>query len=135
MFKIKVDVKGFEKYTGLLGTVPFTNGVSDREVTEEECNRLGAIMKMSKVEGDEQVGSSAKMIKARQTSATVQPTMKTAEEPKEAPKELKHSKEALEELAETGGIKAVRKVADEYGVKGVQITALIDGILEAQKED
>jgi hypothetical protein len=139
MFKVRVDVKGFDKYTGLLGTVNFTNGVSDREVTDLECARLGAIMRIVRLDTDEQVGASTNMVKSRDVPAEVKEPMAVEVEPKAKaePAPLKYTKETLDAMAEADGMKAIRKIADEYGIKGVQISKMIEEIIEAQqpKED
>lgn len=141
MYKVKVDMVGFEKYTGLLGTVSFTDGISDRPVTEDEAARLGASVRLVRVDKNEQVGAATDMANARRLqsqSATVKEDISEPEakvEPLRKPKKavaLKYNEEKLEEIANDGGIKAIRKIADEYDVKGVQISALIKGILEAQ---
>lgn len=139
MFKVRIDVNGFDKYTGPLGTVNFTNGVSDRELTELEVARLGAVMKIVILDTDEQVGASCSMVKNRDVAAEVMPTLETPEpeEEKQEPAPLKYNRETLEAMAEADGMKAIRKIADEYGVKGVQMSKMIDGIIAAQetKED
>lgn len=137
MFKIRIDVNGFDKYTGLLGTVHFTDGVSDREVTQDEYHRLGAIMKMVRADTDEQVGATITMAQSRNVSAEVVAPSKTAEEETLEAVEAKYSRDALELIAEKDGLKGIRKIAEEFNVKGVQISKMIDDIVKAQepKED
>jgi hypothetical protein len=138
MFKVKIDMVGFDSFSDLMMGIPFENGISARVVTPDEADRLGASVRLVKVDSDEQVGAGTVMAKARldKVEAPVAvPAPKAPEEPVVPVTEVKYTRESLEELAESGGIKAVRKVADEFGVKGVQITALIDGILLAQVEE
>jgi hypothetical protein len=45
MHKVRIDQIGWDSYTGLLGMVPFENGVSTRPVTDQEALRIGAIIK------------------------------------------------------------------------------------------
>lgn len=144
MHKVKVDMVGFEHYTGLLGSVPFTNGISDRPITDDEASRLGASVKLVKVDNNEQVGAATIMANARNLQKEAKPVEAApVEKPRarEAEKQvakvaLEYDRDKLEEIASEGGIKAVRKIADTFDVKGVQINALIEGILEAQtKED
>lgn len=133
MYKVRIDSVGFEYFTGLLGQVPFTNGVSDRELTDGETSRLGASVRLVRLDNDEQVGAATDIVNARNVQAKVAPVEKApVEAAKQPAKELKYSKEYLENLAQEGGIKAVRKVGDEFGVKNVQISSLIDEIIEAQ---
>lgn len=138
MYKVKVDMPGFDSFNDVLGTVRFVNGVSERPITEDEALRLGASVKLIRVDSNEQVGAAIDMVKSK----VVQDEPKTAPKPVvkevvETPQEndLEWTKEALEALAEEGGIKAVRKVAEKFDVKGVQISAMIDGILKAQTKD
>lgn len=136
MYKIRIDSVGFEYFTGLLGQVPFTDGISDREVTDNEASRLGASVRVVKVDNNEQVGAATNIANARNVQAEVAVVKENPVETKEAlTKELKYSKAFLEKLAEDGGIKAVRKVGDEFGVKNVQISSLIEEILQAQSKD
>jgi hypothetical protein len=130
---VRIDQKGWETFTGLLGPVLFENGVSKRELTPNELARLGASVKLVTLEGDKQVGAATIMANSRHVSAAVKPVVKPKVERAE-PIQLKYDKDKLEEIASEGGIKAVREVAKEFGVKGVEISKMIDDIVTAQLE-
>ena len=132
MFKCKIDVPGWEMFSGMLGMVPFKNGISERELTLIEMQRIGASIRLVKVDSDEQVGASVLMAQSRNISAEVKAPSETLADAPVKEVELKYSKDALEVIASEGGIKAVREIAKEYGVKGVEINKMIDDIVAAQ---
>lgn len=131
MHIVKIDKEGWEAFTGSLGPVPFKNGVSERPLTEQEIGRIGASIRLVKVDSDEQVGPAVVMVDARNVSAEVKVALQTSEEEPEVV-ELKYDREKLEEIASEGGIKAVREIAKEFDVKGVEISKMIEDILKAQ---
>jgi hypothetical protein len=131
MFFVKIIVQGWDSYTGLLGMVPFENGISTRPVTAQEAARLGASLSIVKVDSNEQVGASVNMASARNVSAEVQAPLKHPEE-ESVPIEVKYTKDRLYEIASEGGIKAVREIAKEFEVKGVEINKMIDDIMKVQ---
>jgi hypothetical protein len=120
MHIVRIDQQGWDFYDGLLGMVPFKNGISTRPLTDQEMSQLGASIKLVKVENDEQVGASVTMVDSRRVSAEVAPLLPTVKED-EKKVEVKYSKDKLEEIASEGGIKAIREVAKEFDVKGVEI--------------
>ena len=132
MSKVRINVPGWEKFTGLLGVVPFEDGVSVRELVPEEKARIGSIIGIEDVDGG-QVGAGVEMAKIHGAKAPVAAPAPKPEPKPEAPAELKYNREKLEAIAEEGGIKAIRKIADEFDVKGVEISKMIDEIVEAQK--
>lgn len=133
MDRVRIDVPGWDGFTGALGGVPFTDGISDRPLTPQEIARIGANMRIVKLDGDGQVGPGMDMIAAESRPAPILNARPEEAKPEPTPVVLEYDRERLEKLAEDGGIKAVREVATKFGVKGVQISQLIDGILEAQK--
>lgn len=136
MSRIKIDVAGWDHFNGHLGTIEFENGISKRELTQQEMHRLGANLKIVRVDNNEQVGASVIMANIGHVSAELTPALPTLAEQKEAAQneepELKYTRAVLNEIADKQGIKGIRKIAAEYGVKGVQISAMIDEIIEAQ---
>jgi hypothetical protein len=150
MSKVRIDEPGWSSFSDWLGSVQFENGVSTRELTEREIAVIASNLKIVKVDTDEQIGLAVTMANTSHLSAEVKVALQRAPEPKvtietsDVPpttfhpikvESAKHTKESLEALADEGGIKAVRKIADEYDVKGVQIAKMIDEILEAQSKD
>lgn len=137
MSKIRIAVPGYEAFDGFLGTLEFKGGVSVREATDMEIRRIGANIRIETVDGSEQIGPSVNMVKNMGVSAKVEVALKRESEivTETAEKEVKYTQEQLEEIADKGGIKAIRKIANEFGVKGVAINELITEILVAQKVD
>jgi hypothetical protein len=135
MSKIKIDVAGYEAFDGFLGTLQFEGGVSVREATDMEIRRIGANIKIVKVGNDEQVGPATVMVDARNVSAVVETALqKESDEPATDATELKYTEEQLIEIGSEKGIKGIREIAAEFGVKGVSIDAMIADIMEAQKK-
>lgn len=132
MHIVKIDQIGWDSYTGQLGMVPFENGISTRPLTDHEMTRLGASIKLVKVGSDEQVGAATTMANSRHLSAEVETAIIPTEEKPEVVVELKYTKDQLEEIASEGGIKAIREIAKEFDVKGVEISKMIDEIMQVQ---
>jgi hypothetical protein len=136
MPKIKIDVPGWEAFNGYMGTLEFANGVSVRDATAMEVMRLGANIRITEVGSDEQVGPATTMVDANHVSAVVETTLQTESDEQAADTtkdEDGYTEEQLNEVADSGGIKALREIADTFGVKGVAVASLVKGILEAQK--
>lgn len=144
MYKVRIDEPGWDSYSDYLGAVKFENGVSERELTEREVIMIGANVKIVRIDNDEQVGLTVIMANTDHLSAEVTPPLQRADQeeavellydalPPEEVNDL-YTEEQLLEIAEKGGMKAIRKIGDEFGVKGVQINGLIKEILEAQSK-
>jgi len=134
MSKIKIDVAGWESFDGYMGTLEFKQGVSVREATPMEIARLGANIRITKVGSDEQIGPSTTMVDTRHVSAVVEVALeRESDEPTSEDATGGYTEDSLNEIADAGGIKALRKVAAEFGVKGVSIADMVKEILEAQK--
>lgn len=143
--KVRIAISGWETYTGLLGGVPFVNGVSERDLTALELGKVGATIAVLDVETGEQVGPST-IVNGHIQAPTVRysrdegeqetKSIPVAEVIEEEVVDISdvhfYTKEELEEVANKGGIKAIRDIATGYDVRGVQIIQLINGILQAQ---
>jgi hypothetical protein len=132
MSKVRITVPGWDRFTGLLGVIPFEDGVSTRELIPQEKSRLGAILGIEDVDGG-QVGAGVDMAKIYNVSAEVKPVEPKPVAPKPE-KVLQYNREKLEAIAEEGGIKAIREIAAKFDVKGVEISKIIDEVIEAQKK-
>jgi hypothetical protein len=134
MYICKIDAIGWNCYTGLVGTVPFKDGISERPLTDQEIARLGAVIRLVRVDSDEQVGAAVTMAGIGHVSAeVVAPSPTLEDEQTEQKVELKYDREKLLEVASEGGIKAIREIAKEFDVKGVEINRMIDDIVKAQQ--
>lgn len=132
MHIVRIDRTGWEKFTGNLGFVEFKDGISVRPLTDREIQQIGASIRLARVDTDEQVGLGVRIQQNRKMSAEVKKQLPKASEKKEEVKPLKYDRDKLDEIASEGGIKAIREVAKEFDVKGVEISKMIEDILEAQ---
>lgn len=129
--KIRLVGPGWTDFTGYFGVVEFKEGVSVREVSDIEIKRLAALTRIESVETGEDPGIAAQMLKGRDEPMPVLQSERgegdaAPEEPKKVPR---YTREELEAIADKGGIKAVREIADEFGVKGRSITELITELM------
>lgn len=140
--KLKITEPGFEKLSGPIAEVMFEDGVSVSEVTNDQAQRIAAAMRCETLEGVNP-SAAAVLLRAHDDRAPVVPEMERGKE-EDGPKAVvevvapmpapasDHTREDLEAAADKGGIKAVRKIAEQFGVKGTSIKELIDEVLHAQ---
>lgn len=133
-YKIKIEKDGWECFNGFLGSIEFENGVSVKEVSEQDANRIGSNITITRLDKGTQVGSSVIMSEVMSKKIETEPKIVEKPEPK-VPFNPKYSKQSLEETANLEGIKAIREIANEFGVKGVQISYLISEIMKKQREE
>lgn len=141
--KLKITEPGFQKLNGPVAEVMFEDGVSVTDVSPDQALRISAAMRCETLEGVNP-SASAELLRSHEARAEVVPESKRMDSvgavvevakptPEPAPQGLgEYSREGLEALADKGGIKAIRKVAEHFGVKGTSIRELIDETLEAQ---
>jgi hypothetical protein len=136
MKKIRIDVPAFAKFNGKMSGVQFVDGVSEREVTPKEARKIGINVRIVEAGTDHQAGlnpnigavPAAPIVHSDQTPEPVEPLAL----PAPVVDEHQYTKDELETIANDEGIKGVREIATKFGVKGVQISQLITGILQAQ---
>jgi hypothetical protein len=140
MPSVKIIEKGFEGYNGIIEGVQFDNGVSGEPMSQFSAERIGAFMKVVDADTDEPLGLGYRMANAR-GSTGVAPRKplervvrtKTGKEKKSLkPTKLisyDFTKDELEGIADKGGINALRKVADQYDVRGRSIAEIIDSLM------
>lgn len=154
MYKVRINEAGWNHFNDYLGHIKFTNGVSDRELTDREIEIVGSSLKITRIDSEEQLGPATNMILKRENKA---PILQPLESEKEVVAEIESkeevdrvaettdgltqpvkeeakrwTKEELEILASEKGIQGIREEAAKFGIKGVQIASLIEKILEAQ---
>lgn len=130
--KIRIIEKGFEGFTGDFGSIPFKNGVSTREVTYWEAQRLANIIQVETLEGENPSSSQLVLDNAclRANIDLVQ-DLNTGEI--SAPERShKYTREELEAIFDQKGIAGLRAVAEPFKVKSTTGAVLIDKILAAQ---
>lgn len=150
---LKIVSKGWAGYTGQLNMISFENGISTEPVVQVIADRIAAAVQVVAVDADGNelpdvaVGIQARLVseasaRAERTAELVRQT--EAEKKKEAkldaskrvkaPIERIYTTAELEEIADKGGIKALREIADGWGVKSRSIPTLIGLILREQQE-
>jgi hypothetical protein len=146
----------FAGMTGTFGGVNFIDGISDH-IDRRTADRLGMNISVEEIEGDGPYFDRLAKAKAEMSAkvradidekapqsppalivdVTPDPSMpapsKAPEHPVEAaPASQKYTREALEQIADDGGIIALREIGNPLGVRANSIRALIASILEAQ---
>lgn len=121
--KIKLVGAGWTSFTGHFGVTEFVNGESVRDVTDMEMKRLSAVVQIETFEGKDP--SVAQQIIDSRTVPMEIATTPVVEVPVVERPVMTYTAKDLEEIADKGGIKALREVADQFGVKGKSITELI----------
>lgn len=139
MPKVKIIAPGFEGYNGIIEGVVFENGVSTEPLSQFAAERVGAFLRVVDADTEEPLGLGYRMANARgQGVAPREPLQKivrtkTGKEKakvKPAPVvEYSFTKEELEKVADEGGIQGLRKVADQYSVRGRSIKEIIDSLM------
>ncbi|WP_323016472.1 hypothetical protein [Castellaniella sp.] len=138
--KLKIIERGYENFSGLLGITFFTDAVSDDDVNHKEAVLLASLVRVADAETGQPV-SAFDQERAVWNTAVSQPAplQPARTQPKAAPVAntpvatvKQYTRENLEELADKGGINALRKVGNEFNVKNASIAGLIDEILQAQ---
>lgn len=141
--KIRLIGNGYEAFTGFFGTVEFKDGVSVHAVSPADARFFASITSIQDAETGEDPGDNALFERSFQLEAHAEtlPTLAElgmtveqapVEQKVQAPAEEKYTKERLEELADKGGIAALREIGGKLDVRGTSIAKLIDGILAAQ---
>ncbi|WPH68476.1 hypothetical protein [Stenotrophomonas phage BUCTxx99] len=138
--RLKIVEKGWETFSDYFGGYKFTNGLSDEAVPTADAQRLGSWIRMVGVDDESQVGEGVVQVALTETKADVvvaagdkEPETVSVEQAAEAAVEVtKYTREELEELADKGGIAALRQIGDKIGVKGRGIPELIREIIQKQ---
>lgn len=121
--KIKIVGAGWAGFTGHFGTIEFKDGVSLEDVSPLEAQRLGAVVQVETLDGFNP-SVAQRIIDSRAEPMDVASTPRTEEAvPEKMP--MNYSAKELEEIADKGGIKALREIADQFGVRGRGISELV----------
>lgn len=148
MKKLKITAPQWANYTGSLGVVHFTNGVSDEFVPDHIRRRLSIGMEMVEIDadGNESRNNAAyKLLCSATIHANVSAPLSRQTKTEKARENLSiamesgkqptfYTKEELEKIADKEGIKGLREAAEIWDVKHRSIPALINMILDAQEK-
>ncbi|OWZ90355.1 hypothetical protein B9J07_27590 [Sinorhizobium sp. LM21] len=146
--KLKVVTTRMAGYTGVLGPVRFTDGVSDEYLPRHIRDRMAASMEFLEIDQDgneEPAGAQNRLLREYKERAPQVPDLKrqtAAEKAAEiASNQVVNAKvpaietrESLEAIAEKSGIKGLREIGNKWSVKHRSIPTLIEMILDAQEK-
>lgn len=159
MHRIKIKEKGWDGYTGLLGTLIFENGISTTAPSQRERDYFGVVMRFVEVDEDGNelgvVSANDDLLRTAKIAIAPVERMKSVAEKKAeaiargdvAPEvtapdpmlaiepvvETKvYTREELEAIGDKDGIKGLRAIGTPLGAKNTSIHKLIDEILDAQ---
>lgn len=147
MKKLKTVQPRMQGYTGILGMVRFTDGLSDEYLPRHIRDRMAAAMEFVEIDqdGNEQpAGAQHRLIRGNQSSIVLEETPRQTDAEKAAEASqlaiakskvpVLATKEELEAIASASGIKGLREVGNKWGVKHRAIPTLIAMILDAQEK-
>lgn len=95
--KVRIVEPVLSGYTGMLYQVTFTDGVSGRELTDQEVSIIGAAMRIQSLSGD-QVGAGVEQLSAKKM--TVEAADKINQDQVDV-SAARHAKESITKIAET----------------------------------
>jgi hypothetical protein len=153
MNHVKVVAKGWTGYTGLIGVVRFKNGISDEPLSRPMIDRLSAVVRMvectSKGEEISGAGIAHRLVNDTAQRAPVRRSLMRQSEAAKADEEAKrldkkprkqaserriHTEAELDEIIQKDGIKGLREVADQWGLKGRRLDELLANVISAQNK-
>lgn len=148
MMKLKVATKRMAGYTGALGLVRFTDGISDEFLPRHIRDRMAASMEFLEVDADgneQPAGAQHRVIREYKERAPKMEALTRQSVSEKAAEIAKNSvivakvpaletRGSLEKIAETKGIKGLREIGVKWGVKHRSIPTLIEMILDAQEK-
>lgn len=129
---------GFESFNGLFGTVMFENGRSIESISSMEAERFGAITRCVTEDGDNP-STVQKQLDARNDKAEVKKPLESVDHTPAQTEALKtveydFTRESLEKAADEGGIKGLRVIGDQHGVKGRSVAEIISELLALKEK-
>ncbi|MCJ8600994.1 hypothetical protein MWH03_00170 [Klebsiella pneumoniae] len=142
--KVQILEPSLSGYTGVLCGAEFKNGISVRELSFIEQQRLCAVMRAVTIDGNNVSPAGMLVAGSHKTASEARLEEKTAEPVTTLPRGQKaevsetaapapvYTREELEAVADAEGIKGLRVIGDTVAVRGKTIPALIDAILKAQ---
>lgn len=144
--RLRIVAKGFENYTGNLGVYPFVDGESVEAIPRQQRDRIAATIRCVEIgeNGQENfAGISERLVADSATRAPVKTPLKRQSVESKVEEEVSiargdeepraiYTEDQLDEIIESGGIAALRKIADIWNVKNRSIPTLRQMILDEQ---
>lgn len=138
--KYRITAPGWEGFTGMAGQFEFEDGVSVEDMAKVDAGRFAGVLSLESVEDVPRDPSPAQAIlDSHFHQATVVTLPTAAEMPATIAVGKVYTSDELAAVADTGGIKAIRAIADAFtmsnqeALRGKSIAELIGKILAAQK--
>jgi hypothetical protein len=152
MAKLRLTQPSFEAYSGQMGLLDFVDGLSTTDVDSKKAIRMAAVMLCEWEDGGnpgvtqslldntntsapvfngKQDGSDHDVAAKRVIAEPADSSLQIASEVKPVATGERLTREQIEDLADKGGIKSLREIADPKGIKGNSIKELIEAILKA----
>lgn len=129
--KLKLTQPGYESMTGLFGITFFENGVSVTDVPLREARQIAMSIKAEYEDGSDP-NPAQNLLESMHNEAGKVEAPVAGSETKTPASKTAYTEEELGAIADKEGIKGLRAVAEQFGVKGTSIVELIREILEAQ---
>lgn len=126
--KIRIIEKGWAGYTGDLGAFAFVDSVSVQDIGQADAAYLAGIVSIENIETGKSPSVTQLMVDSIDRSVPVEKRSE-ATAPAIGPK---HTKDELEAIADSLGIKGIREIAEPLGLKGNSISELIDKVLTTE---
>ena len=134
--RFKISEPALMGFTGDFGEIEFVDGISTDNLSSRQIDRLAAIVRGFGVDSggeEKQVGVAHRIVANRDDLAPVATILSAETNATElAPATKQYTHASLSEVADSGGISALRKIATDFNVKGKSIPELISLILAAQ---
>lgn len=137
--KLRLTAPGWQTYTGQMGVIFFENGLSVGDVLPVDAVRVAGVIGAEWEDG-RPANVSQIYLDNMQTEAAVMQDNREPEAPVVEIKsevtqvtspEVTYTEAQLAEIADNGGITALREIATPLGIKSNSIAAMIAAILKA----
>lgn len=141
---VRIVAKGFEGYNGVIEGVQFKDGVSLEPLSLAAAERIGAFMRVEDAETHEPLSVGQRMVNARRAAEGPKeslvrikrtPTGKEKQPIKKAVVSYDYTKDELEAVADKEGINGLRKVAEQYDVRGRSIREIIESLMALKSNE
>lgn len=130
----KVKLSGaFENLTGLMGRFEFKDGVSVNNIALEDAEKMGASMLIYDAATGKQISRVLRFSESQNIPYVSKNQAPEKEKPKPKVEKEKpkpdYTREQLEEIADTKGLRGIRAFAEKYDVRGTSIIGIIDDLM------
>lgn len=129
--KIRIVEPGWAGFSGHLGMVEFADGVSVEDIGRGDAAALAAIVLIEDISTDKSPSAAQLIIDSNAHQMPVEAVVSAPATPAPASDKV-YTREELEDIADKGGIKALRELAEPMGLKDNSIVQLIDKVISYQ---